>query len=174
MNEGNCYFCGRLPDHEHHILPVAVGEAFTDLSQGSFQLRSIKKVDLCDECHIKFHKLVQPLRLLGLLETKVYIEEATNSLRDRAQYVMGTILQLQEKTGYGAVSRAQLQNEFQRNFLPQTLNETLSFLEKNGFIYETRPEWFKTWRFPGTERETFRELEKALKQCEPANLRSTT
>ena len=160
-----CYFCGRGADHEHHVLPVAISEGYGQLSEGSFEIKSVKKVYLCDECHVKFHKLVHPLRLLGLLETRVFNVRSPNAFRDRVEYVWGTIRLLQEQTGYGSVSLQKLHEEFDQNFSHEHLEQCLAFLEKNGFIYQPRPQWFKLTT--STEKQAFHDLEKIIKTLEP-------
>lgn len=65
-----CYFCGNYGTDEHHVLPIAVSKYLTELSHGTFRLESIAKIWLCNSCHRKFHKIVHPLTILGLIDAR--------------------------------------------------------------------------------------------------------
>jgi len=46
-----CFFCGKTATSKHHIIPRRIG--------GSGKQNN--KVDVCDNCHAKLHKLLDPV-----------------------------------------------------------------------------------------------------------------
>ena len=47
-----CWFCGNTKGMErHHIIPVSIGGKYLQNN----------KVDICDDCHSKLHKLLDPV-----------------------------------------------------------------------------------------------------------------
>lgn len=47
-----CYFCGSTKNIErHHIIPISIGGKHLQNN----------KVDICDDCHLKLHRLLDPV-----------------------------------------------------------------------------------------------------------------